>query len=146
MVGSACPRIAFNAAFGNPVEELRRWLKHALSATAANSPREALLCYPAAEWREIEELPDVALDKPTLVEPVGAKPTRWATLRSWLTEAGSGARAVQEKGVYHLTAPIEILVVDRLADICCGNSSFDLTNEPPLPRDKLLKSFVERKV
>ena len=74
MVGSACPRIAFNAAFGNPVEELRRWLKQALSATAANSSRETLLCYPAAEWREIEELPDVALDKPTLVEPVGAKP------------------------------------------------------------------------
>ena len=72
-------------------EFFRRWGEY--RQLGANSPREALLDYPAAEWREIEKLLDAALDDPALAEPVHPKPTLSALFRRWFAGTGPGARA-----------------------------------------------------
>jgi hypothetical protein len=64
-------------------------LEAAVFSTLVNSPRKALLDYPASEWREIQELLDAAIDKPTPAEAVRAKPTLSELFRRWLTGSQS---------------------------------------------------------
>jgi len=61
-------------------------LEAALLAHLVESPQKALSDYPPAEWREIQELLDAALDAPARNDAVSTRSTLSALFRRWFVE------------------------------------------------------------
>jgi hypothetical protein len=59
-------------------------LEAAMFAHLVNSPRRALLDYPATEWREIQELLDARIDDPATAQH-STEPGLISRLKRWLT-------------------------------------------------------------